>query len=226
MSETLIIFSRYPQAGKTKTRMIPALGAEGAAILQQEMTEHTINTARKLKRSRDSLSIEIHFNGGNHQLMTNWLGSDFNYYSQVDGDLGQKMRSALARAFRNGSNSVVIIGIDCPDLDKTTLSEAFVALESTDTRPIHLVLGKAQDGGYYSIGLSNHSYLSCEWQYLFDNIDWGTDRVFRQTINIANRLNFNTHYLPTLRDVDRPEDLEVWRSHFSKFSSYSSEDNQ
>ena len=217
MSETLIIFSRYPQAGKTKTRLIPALGAEGAAILQREMTEHTVNTARKLKRSRERLSIEIHFNGGDRQLMTNWLGQDFNYYSQVDGDLGQKMRSAFARAFRNGSNRVIIIGIDCPDLDRTVLSEAFVALESRNTQLIHLVLGKAQDGGYYSIGLSNHSYLNFEWQYLFDNIDWGTDKVFQQTINIANGLNFNTHYLPTLRDVDLPKDLEVWRSRFSKF---------
>ena len=215
MSETLIIFSRYPEAGKTKTRMIPALGAEGAAKLQREMTEYTINTARQLKRSRNNLSIEVHFKGGDRQLMQDWLGEDINYYPQVEGDLGQKMRSAFYRAFQTGNNRVVTIGIDCPDINQEILTEAFEALKFIELEPTDLVLGAAQDGGYYLIGLSHYSHepiRNHNWKHLFDNIDWGTDKVFQQTINLANNLKLNTHYLPILRDVDRPEDLVIWKS--------------
>jgi hypothetical protein len=204
MTETLIIFSRYPEAGKTKTRMIPALGADGAAQLQREMTEHTVKTGRELSKSHN-ISIEIHFTGCDRELMEQWLGKDFNYYPQVTGDLGIKMRSAFEEAFNNNSQRVVIIGIDCPDIHISILNEAFNALEKQD-----LVLGEAEDGGYYLIGL-NH--LIAE---LFQNINWGSSEVFNRTKNIANQLNLNIHYLPILRDIDRPEDLLIWQKYQNK----------
>ena len=122
MTETLIIFSRYPEPGKTKTRMIPALGALGAAKLQQEMTEHTLKTAIALKLSRN-LALEVHFTDGNVQSMTKWLGKDFDYIAQVSGDLGNKMRSAFERAFTLDNQRVVIVGIDCPDLNQKILTK-------------------------------------------------------------------------------------------------------
>ncbi|WP_036478291.1 TIGR04282 family arsenosugar biosynthesis glycosyltransferase [Myxosarcina sp. GI1] len=201
MSETLIIFSRYPEAGKTKTRMIPALGAEGAAELQKAMTEHTLATVRKLSKFR-SINLEIHFAGGNERLMSEWLGNEFDYYPQVAGDLGQKMRSAFDRAFKRDSDRVVTIGIDCPDIDTSILSEAFEALKRRD-----LVLGIAEDGGYYLIGLNRTI------PQLFVNIDWGTDRVLAQTKKTAASLGLNIGYLPVLIDVDRPEDLFVWQKY-------------
>ena len=201
MNETLIIFSRYPEPGKTKTRMIPALGAEGAAKLQREMTEHTLNTAKSLKSTRN-ITIEVHFAGGNKQLMMEWLGKDVRYVPQVAGDLGHKMRSAFARAFSLDNKRVVTIGIDCPDIDRTILSLAFDSLQTRD-----LVLGSAEDGGYYLIGLNY-----CIPQ-LFHNINWGTDRVLNQTKNIAQQLQLNVHYLTTLPDIDRPEDLVIWQKY-------------
>ena len=73
--ECLIIFTRYPEPGKTKTRLIPLLGAEGAARLQRQMTEQTLAQVKELKAFRP-LSVEVHFAGGNQQLMQNWLGSN------------------------------------------------------------------------------------------------------------------------------------------------------
>ena len=203
MRETLIIFSRYPEPGKTKTRLIPALGAEGAAQLQRQMSEHTVNTARQLA-SRNA-NIEVHFAGGTQQLMSQWLGQDLQYVQQVAGDLGCKMRSAFERAFDLGDRRVVIIGIDCPGNDRTILTSAFDLLQDRD-----LVLGSAEDGGYYLIGL-NHSIPQ-----LFQNIAWGTDLVLKQTTEIAQKLDLNYCYLPTLADVDRPEDLVVWQKYSSK----------
>ena len=201
MSETLIIFSRYPEPGKTKTRMIPALGAEGAAQLQREMTEHTLNTAKRLLSDRN-IKIEIHFVGGNAELMRQWLGQDLQCIPQAVGDLGDKMRSGFDRAFGLNTQRVVTIGIDCPDIDPTILNDAFDSLRTQD-----LVLGSAEDGGYYLIGL-NHSVPQ-----LFSNIDWGTERVLTQTKKIAEELDLQIHYLPTLSDVDRPEDLSIWQKH-------------
>ena len=201
MPETLIIYSRYPEAGKTKTRMIPALGAEGAAKLQRQMSEHTLNTVRQLQQKR-SINIEVHFAGGNEQLMSAWLGEDISYITQVDGDLGDKMNFSFDRAFNKGTKKVVTIGIDCPDIDANILNNAFDSLQQND-----LVLGVAEDGGYYLIGLNKTI------PKLFENIDWGTDRVLNQTKAIANKLDLKTKYLATLSDVDRPEDLSIWQKY-------------
>ena len=201
MSETLIIFSRYPEPGKTKTRMIPALGATGAAELQRQMTEHTLNNAQQLLSSRD-FTIEVHFTGGSQQLMTAWLGGNLHYVPQVSGDLGQKMRSAFDHAFNMGNQRVLIIGIDCPGINQVILNEAFNSLQNHD-----LVLGVAEDGGYYLIGLNRPI------PQLFDNIAWGTDQVLNQTKNIAQQLKLDIHYLTTLSDVDRPEDLATWQQY-------------
>lgn len=197
-NECLIIFSRYPQPGKTKTRMIPALGAEGAAKLQKQMTEHTLANARKLKLSR-SLNIQVYFAGGTKQLMEEWLGTDITYYPQAEGDLGKRMDSAIKNALVTEMKRVVTIGIDCPDINQSILNQAFSALKQKD-----LVLGPAADGGYYLIGVNR---LIPE---LFKNINWGTETVLAETQTIANRLNLTVEYLPILRDVDRPEDLPVW----------------
>lgn len=201
MTETLIVFTRYPEPGKTKTRMIPALGAEGAAKLQRKLTEHTLQQANKLRSIR-SVSLEFHYAGGNQQLMKQWLGNNLTYYPQQEGDLGQRMYSAFAQAFAAGNERVVTIGIDCPDLDELLLTQAFELLKQKD-----LVLGPAEDGGYYLIGLSR---LISE---LFVGISWGSDRVFTQTTNLANQLGLNCGYLTSLNDIDRPEDLSIWEKY-------------
>jgi uncharacterized protein len=201
LHETLIIFSRYPEVGKTKTRMIPALGASGAANLQRQMTEHTINIARQLQLSR-SISIEIHFAGGSQKLMQDWLGKDLNYYPQITGDLGAKMQAAFDRALSIDRQKVITIGTDCPDINLAILQKAFDLLENCD-----LVLGPAEDGGYYLIG------LTASIPQIFKAIAWGTSEVLAQTQRIAKNLNLNTAYLTTLRDVDRPEDLFIWQKY-------------
>ena len=196
--QCLIIFSRYPEAGKTKTRMIPTLGAQGAANLQRRMTEHTLAQAKELQDLM-AVTVEVHFAGGNKSLMEEWLGMDTVCKPQASGDLGTRMASAFNNAFAAGMERVVMIGIDCPDIDGKLLQEAFNQLQNHD-----LVLGEAEDGGYYLIGLSSYQ------KELFTGISWGTSEVFRQTRDIAEKLNLSTAYLKVLNDVDRPEDLPIW----------------
>ncbi|MDM9381063.1 TIGR04282 family arsenosugar biosynthesis glycosyltransferase [Chlorogloeopsis sp. ULAP01] len=196
----LIIFTRYPESGKTKTRLIPALGNEGAASLHRQMTEYTLLQVKELQKVIP-VSLEVRFAGGNSQLMQDWLGSDLVYQSQGGGDLGKRMERSLVNAFQTGAESAVIIGTDCPSLNTNILAQAFAELQQRN-----LVLGPAIDGGYYLIGLQ---YPIPE---LFTDIDWGTDRVFQQTVDIAHQLNLSVFYLPTLADVDRPEDISIWEN--------------
>lgn len=197
MKETLIIFTRYPEVGQTKTRMIPLLGAKGAANLQRRLTEYTLKQATKLREFRE-IEIVLYFVGGSKILMQEWLGNDMSYNLQVEGDLGLKMQAAFADYLSHKSDRVVLIGIDCPALDCDILDSAFNALKNND-----LVLGEAADGGYYLIGLSK---LCPE---LFCNINWGTSAVFAQTKAIAEKAHLAVAYLPVLRDIDRPEDWEL-----------------
>jgi rSAM/selenodomain-associated transferase 1 len=195
VNQRLIIFTRYPEPGKTKTRLIPALGAGGAAAFQRQMTEEKLVEINKLKPFYP-LSVEIHFAGGNERLMQEWLGSNWAYQQQSEGDLGDRMSAAFQASFEAGINTSVLIGTDCPDLNAQLLAQAFQKLHQHD-----LVLGPALDGGYYLIGLRR---LIPE---LFIGISWSTAEVLSQTLKIAQKLELNVALLPPLRDIDRPEDL-------------------
>lgn len=198
VKERLIVFTRYPEPGLTKTRLIPALGATGAATLQRQMTEYTLGKVKELQSFRP-ISLEVRFAGGNLSLMEGWLGSDIVLQPQGTGDLGSRMAQALSIAFQSGTQRGVIIGTDCPGVNAQLIAQAFQCLYSND-----LVLGPAIDGGYYLIG------LCCFVPELFSGISWGTAEVLQQTLTIANNLNLSVAHLPQLADVDRPEDLPVW----------------
>lgn len=205
MTEKLVIFTRYPEPGKTKTRLIPALGPEGAADLQRQMTEYTLQQAKKLSYfHRENLDIEICFAGGDEAKMQAWLGrgEQITYHPQSAGDLGVRMLAAFTEAFNIGMERVIMIGVDCPDLDAAILKQAFDQLQFHD-----LILGQAADGGYYLIGLRR---LIPE---LFAGIDWGSDRVLAQTLAIAKKLGVSWQLLPELADIDRPEDLHILINH-------------
>ena len=132
---------------KSKTRLIPVLGPEGAAQLQREMTQHVLGWAKALATCRP-LCLEVCFEGGDDSLMRQAFGNDLTYRRQTVGDLGQRMHAAFEAAFRAGNHRAVLIGTDCPELDGRLVQAAFDRLGEND-----LVLRPANDGGYYLIGL-------------------------------------------------------------------------
>ncbi|KGF72108.1 hypothetical protein DO97_12230 [Neosynechococcus sphagnicola sy1] len=193
--EGLIVITRYPEPGRTKTRLIPALGADGAARLHHHLGQQTLQQVTALQAIRP-LSVAVHFHGGSLQQMRAWLGSYPTYIPQGEGDLGARMTQAFAQGFQAGWERVVMIGTDCPHLQVSHLAQAFESLETAD-----LVLGPALDGGYYLIGLG-------QWiPALLIGPTWGTDQVLQQTLEIATALQLAIAQLPTLADIDRPEDL-------------------
>ena len=196
----LIIFTRYPKAGETKTRLIPGLGAEGAANLQRAMTENALRTASAL----GNVEIEVRYTGADESQMRAWLGDTNLYREQHTGDLGQRMHEAFTTAFEEQMDHVVIMGIDCPGITRNILESAFAALRTHQT-----TLGPATDGGYYLIG-AHRALQSSALSNIFSQMEWGTETVYAET---AKRL-IDTHTpcsrLAYLNDVDRPEDLAEW----------------
>jgi len=190
----IILFARYPEPGTTKTRLIPALGAEGAAALQSAMMAHTLAIIRDLCCD-ESFEYEVRFAGGDAERLTALYGTA-NYVPQSDGDLGERLDTAVREAYAQGVERVVVIGADCPELDATLLREAFKQLDETD-----VVLGPAWDGGYFLIGLRQHCLE------LFQGIEWGTEQVLKQTLERATAAGLTTRPVRRLPDVDYPEDL-------------------
>lgn len=191
----LILMTRYPAPGRTKTRLIPALGPEGAAALQRRMTEQAVAIMHRFCASHP-VEPEVRYEGGSRLAMGEWLGDDLAFRAQGEGDLGARLAHAFAAAFALGAPTVVVMGADCPTLTCAHLAEAFVALRHHD-----LVVGPAMDGGYYLIGLAKPA------ETLFGAIPWGSPGVLAVTLERAANLGLSCHLLEPLADVDRPEDL-------------------
>lgn len=196
----LIIFTRYPEPGTTKTRLIGALGACGAAELHRQMAEMAVGVAAELNNSI-GITIEIQFAGGDDFKMRQWLGNDIAYAAQIGLDLGERMNNAFQAGFDQGYDRIVIVGSDCPGLTSGILKKAFQAL---DHHPV--VLGPAADGGYYLIGMKQHPLN------VFQGIPWGTTQVLEATLKALSGLQASCTLLERLSDVDTPEDLQILES--------------
>jgi len=201
--ECLILFTRFPEPGATKTRLIPRLGPRGAADIQRQMTEYILAQALPLIRSR-GLELEVRYEGGGARLMRTWLGEAVTYARQGSGDIGRRMAQAFRDAVGRGNTSIVGIGTDIPDITTALLDRAFeILLDDT------IVLGPAVDGGYYLIGLPG-KMLAPAATGLFSDIAWGTETVLQETCRRLKEQGLPYSFIETLDDVDRPEDLAVW----------------
>ena len=184
----LVLFTRYPEPGKAKTRLIPALGDAGAANIHRQLAERTVATMRA-----SGLDIEIRYTGAEKTRFADWLGADLSFAEQGAGDLGDRLRAAI------GEPPVIFVGADCPDLSAELLSQAAEALAEHA-----VVIGPAEDGGYWLIG------LSARHDWLFTDMEWGTEAVLPETLRRLAEREITPKLLPTLADCDRPEDLTRW----------------
>ena len=198
--DQLLLFSRYPVPGQAKTRLIPALGPDGAARLHRRLTEHAAGVARAAGASCGA-GVTVCFTGAARRDFRVWLGSDLSYAEQPPGDLGVKTRQAFAAAFHRQARRVVAFGSDVPDLSAELLRQALAGLREHD-----VVLGPAADGGYYLLGMKR------DRPELFSGIDWGTARAGDQTRAAIGRQGLSVTELPTLSDIDLPEDTSALRA--------------
>ena len=194
MSRTrIVIFAKAPLPGRVKTRLIPALGEAGAARLAHRMLLATAAEAVAANLSIPELCADP------HPLDPEWEGllppQQLRFTAQGEGDLGERLARAAKRVILLGE-AVLLIGADCPGLDRRRLREAAAALQDHDA-----ILHPASDGGYALLGLRKFD-LS-----LFESIAWSTPSVAEATIARIDALGWSLHLGETLRDVDVPADL-------------------
>ena len=185
---------KAPRPGTVKTRL--SLGAAAECAAYQRLVDAV------LKEVSAFSGVELRFAPLDGQReIRHWLRDGWTSAPQGDGDLGKRMHSAFSDAFAKGAKRVVIIGSDCPYLTVEDLHDAWKALKTSD-----LVLGPAEDGGYWLIGLRQ------EQPPLFTNMPWSSKEVLHETITRAKALGLKTLLLRTLSDVDTREDWDKFIS--------------
>ncbi len=190
-----MIFVKTPIPGRVKTRLIPALGEEGASSLYEKIALHCIRVAN------DSAigSVDIWCTpSSDHAFFAECVRKfPVNIYEQIEGDLGQRMAYAFSETLKRNPYAI-LIGSDCPSLTCEDLQAAKEALKKGNDA----VIVPSEDGGYVLLGLRRYA------QELFSGISWGTERVLDQTRESLRRLGWHWKELPERWDVDRPQDLE------------------
>lgn len=198
MSAHIIVFAKAPLPGRVKTRLIPALGADGAAALAREMLDRTLTAALGAGLGPVELC------GDPPPDDVAWadvaLPSGIEYSAQGAGDLGARMSRAAQRALHR-SGHVLIVGTDCAQMSAALLRQASSMLDAAE-----VVIGPVADGGYALIGLTRHD------ERLFREIAWSTPAVAATTRERAATLGWRLAQTRTLHDIDTPEDLRHWKS--------------
>lgn len=186
----LLLFTKPAREGRVKTRLIGDLTAAEAAALHAAFLEDLVD---RLQEGEFELQLAWALDEQDEMPAGTVPG-----VRQQGGDLGERLYRALSDAARDGS-TVMALGSDHPTLPLALIHEAFERLE----KGAEVVLGPAEDGGYYLIALQAHAVDPD----LFRDIAWSTDRVLSATLERCRLLGFAVELLPPVSDVDTPEDL-------------------
>jgi len=184
----LVIFTRNPELGKCKTRLAATVGDQSALDIYKFLLNHTAAITKEVSAAKQVwYSEEI----WEHDI---WDKNVFDKRLQNGSNLGVRMANAFQKGFASGYERIIVIGSDMYDLNKRNLEKAFHFLENND-----YVLGPAEDGGYYLIGMTSFNAT------IFKNKNWGTATVLQDTLNDLQ--NDTLQLLDVKNDVDIYEDI-------------------
>lgn len=188
----IAILAKAPLPGLAKTRLAPALGADGAAALQARLIERAVETARLAAVGPVTLWAAPDQDHPAFQTLAALFGVTL--ARQPDGDLGVRMLAALAAA----PGAAIVIGTDCPALQAAHLRAAAEALAGG----VDAVVVPVEDGGYALIGMREPQ------PGLFADMPWSTAAVMAETRRRLTHLSLSWREPARLWDVDLPEDVE------------------
>ena len=185
----LLIFTRNPELGKVKTRLAKTIGAEKALAIYKFLLAHTKKVTEKIACDK---AVYYSVKVKEDDL---WNGEIYQKKQQLGEDLGIRMQNAFQDAFANGYEKVLIVGSDLIDLSEEIIEKGFLQLASND-----VVIGPAEDGGYYLLGMKSvHPNV-------FKNKNWGTSSVREETLNDLK--DKKVHLLDELNDADVLDDIK------------------
>ena len=185
----LLIFTRNPELGKCKTRLAATVGNETALEIYKFLLQHTVSITKNIPAVKQVYYSEEIWE------KDIWNTTIFEKKLQNGANLGDRMANAFEQGFENGFEKILVIGSDMYDLDATTIENAFSELDKSD-----FVIGPAQDGGYYLLGMKKFNVD------VFKNKAWGTNTVLNDTLK--NLEKYKTKLLDVRNDVDVYEDIK------------------
>jgi len=187
----LLYFVKYPTPGKVKTRLAKTVGELEAARLYRELAERNFEVAMSLHQ-RNVCDLVIAFDPPEkREDIKRWLSLSCEYLPQCGGGLSERLKHAFGEAFQKGAKRVMALGSDTLGLTADIIQQGFEALQSND-----VVVGPAEDGGYYLIGSASFQ------PKLFEGIAWSTSDVLPQTYKTINNLRLSYQTLSQLQDLD------------------------
>ena len=188
----ILIFAKRPLLGRCKTRLAQGVGDANALLIYQALLDHTLAAVRETPYRKVLMADPPEHAADGPQ----WAPSMDAYFAQAQGDLGERMASAVAAAFGRGAKKIILIGCDCPQISKDSVISTFNELDRTD-----VVLGPTVDGGYYLLGLKeNHASL-------FQDVPWSTGVVLEKTLNILKFQTLSYISLNAFSDAGTLEDF-------------------
>jgi rSAM/selenodomain-associated transferase 1 len=196
MNRALIIVSKKPEAGQTKTRLSPPLSGQQAAALYHCFLLDTLDLMQQVEIAQPILAYTP---DEAEPFFRDLVPTKFELVPQVGADLGERLHNVLSGCLQNGYHQAVVMDSDSPTLPAGTLRQAFRTL---DDPGVDVVLGPCEDGGYYLIGLKR----PCE--ALFREIPMSTPQVTAETLQRAEENGLRVVLLPRWYDVDLYADLE------------------
>jgi rSAM/selenodomain-associated transferase 1/rSAM/selenodomain-associated transferase 2 len=196
--EAIILFMRYPETGKVKSRLAATIGPHEALKVFQKLVRRTLGMLFELKWFRPQVQLFLFFTPPDKKsFMEEMYPGPWEFIPQEGSHLGERMARAFDHVMARGCRRIVMIGSDIADMEMADLDEAFEALCRGQA-----VLGPAADGGFYLIGLSQTCPAA------FESESWGTSEVFQRTYEILSCSGSLVHKLEERRDIDRADDLQ------------------
>ena len=190
---TVVVFAKAPRPGAAKTRLAAAIGEEEAIAVYRRLGRDTVDAIRR--GGHDLVVCYDPPDEAAEREIVSWLGAPLRTEPQRGADLGARMASALESAL-GSAEAACVVGTDIPGLGSAEVEAAFTALRDAD-----VVLGPAEDGGYYLMALSEPR------AELFEDIPWSTSEVLDRTVQRANAAGLTVAFLDPMRDVDTVGDV-------------------
>ena len=206
MENLLIIFIKYPEVYRVKTRLGRDIGHVKAAQLYEKMVKEQISD---LTCEHYDLAFYV---DDRHDIDSykEKFGDDGDYFYQRGSDLGERMCRAIMDSFQRNYSRVILMGSDIPLVDAPAVRCFFSHLHTAG-----MIIGPAIDGGYYMIGFQNKTDVTP----LFQNIAWSSSGVFQDTI--ANAAHLKVHVEKVWFDIDTQQDLEIYNNLLAEGKTYS-----
>jgi uncharacterized protein len=201
--DALIIMTRIPIPGKTKTRLMNVFTGEECAELHRCFLRDIFNMFEIIK---DDIEIFLTYTPeDSFDVIKEIVPGNIKTFPQQGEKLGERMMNSIDLVLTKGYSKVILIGADIPNIQPHDIKEAFETLDNSD-----VVLGPTFDGGYYLVGMKK-----LYGEVFNDNLKWGNKSVFEGTLDIANRLSLKTGLAKKYRDIDTRDDLISFVEHLS-----------